>query len=209
MNVSGCVRASLVVLRECAGPAAAYAAGAASVTDERAMLVFVPWGVLLAEDAFVAYERMLRGYGESVVACAPVRGNGCSRLPVVAVEAAAWRSMSKPDVGYVLEGGVAAWLAALEDSGDAVEARWHVDITSPEEGPVLLDLDWDRLIQRDADQLRPAHFAITRRQPGQVIARTFGLARLQPFPEAAQRRHARHLDEGKRRSPCSPLLVKR
>ena len=87
MNASGCVRASLVVLREWAGPAAAYAAGAASVTDERAMLVFVPWGVLLAEDAFVAYERMLRGYGDSVVAYAPVRGNGCSRLPVVAVEA--------------------------------------------------------------------------------------------------------------------------
>ena len=107
------MRASLVVLREWAGPAAAYAAGAASVTDERAMLLFVPWGVKLAEDAFVAYERMLRGYGESVVAYAPVRGNGASRLPVVAVEAAAWRSMSKPDVGYVLEGGVAAWLAAL------------------------------------------------------------------------------------------------
>ena len=90
LNASGCVRASLVVLREWAGPAAAHAAGAASVTDERAMLVFVPWGVLLAEDAFVAYERMLRGYGDSVVAYAPVRGNGCSRLPVVAVEAAAW-----------------------------------------------------------------------------------------------------------------------
>ena len=95
LNASGCVRASLVVLREWAGPAAAYAAGAASVTDERAMLVFVPWGVLLAEDAFVAYERMLRGYGDSVVAYAPVRGNGCSRLPVVAVEAAAWRAIFK------------------------------------------------------------------------------------------------------------------
>ena len=59
------------------------------------MLVFVPWGVALAEDAFVAYERMLRGYGESVVAYAPVRGNGCSRLPVVAVEAAAWRAISE------------------------------------------------------------------------------------------------------------------
>ena len=61
----------------------------------------------------------------------------------------------------MLEGGVAAWLAALEDLGDAVEARWHVDITSPEEGPVLLDLDWDRLIQRDADQ-----FHLARRQVG-------------------------------------------
>ena len=150
------------MLREWAGPAAAYAAGAAAIADERAMLVFVPWGVLLAEDAFVAYERMLRGYGESVVAYAPVRGNGASRLPVVAVEAAAWRSMSKPDVGYVLEGGVAAWLAALEDSGDAVEARWHVETTSPEDGSVLLDLDWDRLIQRDADQ-----FHLARRKIGE------------------------------------------
>ena len=162
LNASGCVRASLVVLREWAGPAAAYAAGAASVTDERAMLLFVPWGVLLAEDAFVAYERMLRAYGESVVAYAPVRGNGCSRLPVVAVEASAWRASQKPDVGYVLEGGVAAWLAALEDSGDAVEARWHVETTSPEDGSVLLDLDWDRLIQRDADQ-----FHLARRQIGE------------------------------------------
>ena len=162
LNASGCVRASLVVLREWAGPAAAYAAGAASVTDERAMLLFVPWGVLLAEDAFVAYERMLRAYGESVVAYAPVRGNGCSRLPVVAVEASAWRASQKPDVGYVLEGGVAAWLAALEDSGDAVEARWHVETTSPEDGSVLLDLDWDRLIQRDADQ-----FHLARRKIGE------------------------------------------
>ena len=181
LHTAGCVEASIVVLDEWAGPAAAYVAGAAAITDERAILVFVPWGASLPANVFVAYEKLVRGYG-GIVAYAPLPGNA-----LVAVDAGLWRRLPKPDAGYALASGIAAWLAALEDHGDAIEVGWAVrTMTEDASGPPLLELDWDGLIQRDAD-----HFHLSRRHIGAPPLPE----RMAWVPPASQLSIARHARE--------------
>ena len=88
----------------------------------RAMLVFVPWGIVARGRRLRGLRADAAGYGKR----RGLRGGPRERLlapPVVAVEAAAWRSFAGRRL--CVRGRRRGAAAALEDSGDAVEARWQ------------------------------------------------------------------------------------
>lgn len=98
---------------------------ALKVIPARSVVTVVPWALelrdALAEDVFVAYERLARAYGREGRFVAYIASHAewlLTQMPLFIADAASFQAFGALDEGFVYTGGVAKWL----DRASAIQA---------------------------------------------------------------------------------------